>query len=296
MIDSINSAPPDHLEIEVSDENWNVENDFYEGTELRDTIISLKNINLTYKAGINQICALDNVKLDIGEGEFICILGPSGCGKSTLLKIIAGFISPTQGEATVNKNPITGPDWHRGVVFQQPALYPWLSVEDNVKFGLKMRGISRKEQSRITEYFLNKVGLWEFRKHKSYELSGGMKQRVSIARVLVNSPLVMLMDEPFGALDALTREQMQNLIRNIWWETKRTILFITHDVDEALSLGTRVIVMSPRPGRIIKEFKTGFTVGMTSDNSNQVRYSKSFKQLREQVLDLINYVHTEYSI
>ncbi|MBC2582339.1 ABC transporter ATP-binding protein [Clostridium sp. DJ247] len=257
------------------------------------TIIALNNVNLIYKAGNKQVNALENINLDIEEGEFVCILGPSGCGKSTLLKIIAGFISPTYGEVTMNGDTISGADWHRGVVFQQPALYPWLNVEDNVKFGLKMRKIPKAERIKATEYYLNKVGLLEFRKYKPYELSGGMKQRISIARVLVNNPLVLLMDEPFGALDALTREQMQNLLRDIWRETKKTILFITHDVDEALSLGTRVLVMSSRPGRIIKEFKTSFTEDVVDYNSSEVRFTEGFKLLREQVLDLINNVRTK---
>ena len=269
---------------------------FADDADTRKPVISLQQVGLTYKAGNNQVHALENINLDIREGEFVCLLGPSGCGKSTLLKVIAGFISPTGGEALVNENKITGADWHRGVVFQQPALYPWLNVEDNVKFGLKMRKVPRSERIEITEHYLQKVGLLEFRRHKPYELSGGMKQRISIARVLVNNPLVLLMDEPFGALDALTRDQMQNMLRNLWWETKKTILFITHDVDEALSLGTRVLVMSPRPGRIVREFKTSFTLGMTGENSDQVRFSPSFKAIREQVLDLINHVRTEYTI
>lgn len=200
-------------------------------TEDSKNIISLKNINLTYKSSNTRIDALKDINLDIFEGEFICVLGPSGCGKSTLLKIIAGFIDPTEGSAYMDGNVIKGPDWHRGVVFQQPPLYPWLNVEDNVKFGLKMRKVPLDESNKKVDLFLEKVGLTEFSKHKPYELSGGMKQRVAIARVLVNNPRVLLMDEPFGALDALTREQMQNLLRNIWLDTKKTIFFITHDVD-----------------------------------------------------------------
>lgn len=259
-------------------------------------VILLNKLGLTYTSENNQVQALEDINLEIREGEFVCLLGPSGCGKSTLLKIIAGFIPPTAGEAYINETKITGADWHRGVVFQQPALYPWLTVEENVKFGLKMRKVPKAEQKQIAEYYLEKVGLLEFRKHKPYELSGGMKQRISIARVLVNNPDVLLMDEPFGALDALTRDQMQNLVRNIWWETHKSILFITHDVDEALSLGTRVIIMSPRPGRIIKEFKTSFTNSITSDNADQVRFSAEFKRIREEVLDMINHVRTEYYI
>lgn len=262
----------------------------------QEKLISLKEVSFLYKTGSKKTTALENINLDIEEGEFVCLLGPSGCGKSTLLKIIAGFILPTEGEITVNGNVIRGADWNRGVVFQQPSLYPWLNVEDNVKFGLKMRRIPKEEGNKITQYYLEKVGLSEFKKHKTYELSGGMKQRIAIARVLVNSPLVMLMDEPFAALDALTRGQMQNLIRNIWWETKKTILFITHDVDEALSLGSRVLVMSQGPGRIIKEFRTEFTRGITTDNSNAVRFTTEYKDLREQVLDLINNVHSDYTV
>lgn len=262
----------------------------------KEKLISLKNVSMIYKASSKKTTALENIDLDIDEGEFVCLLGPSGCGKSTLLKLMAGFIMPTEGKITVKGNVIRGANWHRGVVFQQPSLYPWLNVEDNVKFGLKMRKMPKKEGNEIALHFIGKVGLLEFRKHKPYELSGGMRQRISIARVLVNSPLVMLMDEPFGALDALTREQMQTLIRNIWWETKKTILFITHDVDEALSLGSRVIVMSSGPGRIIKEFKINFSKQITSDNGNDIRFKPEYKELREKILDLINNVHSEYRI
>lgn len=259
----------------------------------QEKIISLENISMIYKTGNKKTTALENINLDIEEGEFVCLLGPSGCGKSTLLKLMAGFITPTQGKIISNGKAIRGANWNRGVVFQQPSLYPWLNVEDNVKFGLKMRKVPKEEGNKIALHFIEKVGLLKFRKHKPYELSGGMRQRISIARVLVNSPLVMLMDEPFGALDALTREQMQTLIRNIWLETKKTILFITHDVDEALLLGSRVIVMSQGPGRIIKEFKTNFTKKITSDNENNVRFKCEYKDLREKILDLINNVHSE---
>ncbi|HEY3424115.1 MAG TPA: ABC transporter ATP-binding protein, partial [Negativicutes bacterium] len=234
------------------------------------TVVALKEVSLTYNSD-NNVNALENINLTLNEGEFVCLLGPSGCGKSTLLKIIAGFILPSGGTAVMDGELIKGADWHRGVVFQQPPLYPWLNITENVKFGLKMRKIPESESRKLTEEYLQKVGLLEFANNKPYELSGGMKQRVSIARALVNKPRVLLMDEPFGALDALTREQMQNLLRNIWWESQCTILFITHDVDEALSLGTRVVVMSKRPGRIVKEFKTTFTNSITGENSNRTR-------------------------
>lgn len=259
-------------------------------------LLSLKNLSLSYKSRKNHITALENINLDIKDGEFICILGPSGCGKSTLLKIFAGFITPTEGVAYMDDEEILGANWHRGVVFQHPALYPWLNVEDNVKFGLKMRHYSDQEASEISKYYLEKIGLVDFKKHKPYELSGGMKQRVAIARVLANNPRVLLMDEPFGALDALTRAQMQLLLRNIWWETNKTILFITHDVDEALSLGTRVIVMSKRPGKIIKDINISFTRKITGKNSDRTRYSSHFLEVREELLELINNQLPDFAI
>ncbi len=263
--------------------------------EQADTVVSLKNVSLTYQAdsGIN---ALADIDLNLHEGEFTCLLGPSGCGKSTLLKIVAGFISPSTGQAVMDGAVIQGADWHRGVVFQQPPLYPWLNTRENVRFGLRMRNLPESESRQLTEEYLRKVGLQEFGNHKPYELSGGMKQRVAIARSLVNKPRVLLMDEPFGALDALTREQMQSLLRNIWWESKCTILFITHDVDEALALGTRVLVMSKRPGRIVKEFKTSFTYAISGENSNRIRYTAQFLQVREEILELINRQDFSYII
>ena len=262
-----------------------------------EEVITLENLSLTYKSGNGtDVKALDNINLNINEGEFVCLLGPSGCGKSTLLKIIAGFISPTNGYAKMDKEIIKGPDWHRGVVFQQPPLYPWLNVEQNIQFGPKMRKLSKSVSSETVKKYIEKVGLQDFSKQKPYELSGGMKQRVAIARILVNNPRVLLMDEPFGALDALTREQMQTLTRNIWWEAGKTILFITHDVDEALSLGTRVLVMSKRPGKIIKEFKPTFTNSITGENSNKTRYTKEFQNMREEILNLINTINTDFCI
>ncbi|SEP31244.1 ABC transporter ATP-binding protein [Propionispora vibrioides] len=261
----------------------------------KTAVVALKDVSLSYNSNKDDN-ALEHIDLTLTEGEFVCLLGPSGCGKSTLLKIIAGFISPTAGTAVMDGEPINGADWHRGVVFQQPPLYPWLNVMENVMFGLKMRNIPVHESRRLAEEYIDKVGLREFRHCKPYELSGGMKQRVAIARSLVNKPRVLLMDEPFGALDALTREQMQILVRNIWWDSKCTILFITHDVDEALSLGTRVIVMSKRPGRILRELKTEFTYKISGDNSNRTRYSDQFLELREEVLNLINRQELTYQV
>ncbi len=268
------------------------------GSPRRDwKVISLEDLSLHYETDSDaDTVALENINLDICEGEFVCLLGPSGCGKSTLLKIIAGLIEPTRGSAKLDGEEIAGPDWQRGVVFQQPPLYPWLTVEQNVSFGPRMRRLPAAQIRERTAAFLKEVGLSEFARQRPYELSGGMRQRVAIARVLVNDPRILLMDEPFGALDALTREQMQTLVRGVWADTGKTILFITHDVDEALSLGTRVLVMSKRPGRIVQEFQTGFTYSITPDNANYTRFSKEFQKVREKILALINGQMSEYNI
>ena len=253
-----------------------------------NVIIDIKDLKLEYGTKKNSTLALDNINLQINKGEFLCVLGPSGCGKSTLLKIIAGYLKPTNGTCFMKGETITGPDWHRGVVFQSPTLYPWMSVADNVEFGPKMRGLPKNEIKQISTHFLEKVNLTGFGDKATFELSGGMKQRVSLARVLANYPEVILMDEPFGALDALTRVNMQGLIRDIWKENESTILLITHDIDEALSLGTRVIVMSKRPGKILKEFDLDFTSFMFNDNNGHVKYSEEYINIKDEILDIIN--------
>ncbi|WP_196600917.1 ABC transporter ATP-binding protein [Pectinatus frisingensis] len=252
---------------------------------INENLITLNNVALTYSSKTMNV--LENINLNLNEKEFVCVLGASGCGKSTLLKIIAGFITPTHGDAKFDGQTITGPAWQRGVVFQQPPLYPWLSISENVKFGLKMRHFDKKISEELVTDYLAKVGLLDFKNHMPYELSGGMKQRVAIARALINNPKVLLMDEPFGALDALTRGQMQSLLRHIWLELGNTILFITHDVDEALSLGTRVIVMSKGPGRIAKEYKTNFTFSIAQNDAGQIYHSSDFLNIREEILQLI---------
>ncbi|AAO35953.1 ABC transporter ATP-binding protein [Clostridium tetani] len=254
----------------------------------KDYVVSLKDINLSYSGEKGDVSALQNINLDINEGEFICVLGPSGCGKSTLLKIIAGFLKPSDGTAAMDGQIINEPNWHRGVVFQSPTLYPWLNIHDNVAFGLKMRKFPKNDIEELTNKYLDLVGLNDFKNLKPYELSGGMKQRASLARVLVNKPRMILMDEPFGALDALTRENMQTLIRTIWTKTKNTVFLITHDVDEALSLATRIIVLSKRPGKILKEFNTEFTYEISGTNNENVRYSAKYMEIREEILNIIN--------
>ena len=251
-------------------------------------VITLDNINLKYNGERGEVTALQDVNLKIEEGEFICVLGPSGCGKSTLLNIIAGFLKPTEGEACMRGKKIEGASWERAVVFQTPTLYPWLNIHDNVAFGPNVRHRPKEETEELTQKYLRLVELGDFGNHKPYELSGGMRQRASLARVLVNQPGMILMDEPFGALDALTRQNMQTLIRKIWSQTQNTVFLITHDVDEALALATKVIVMSSRPGRITKEFKTDFTYDIGGVNKESVRYTKEYMQTREEILNIIN--------
>jgi taurine transport system ATP-binding protein len=247
-------------------------------------VLSLRNVNFRYTGKKSGVTALRDISFSVKKGEFLCVLGPSGCGKSTLLRIIAGFLRPTSGEVRMGNRPVEGPSWHRGVVFQAPTLYAWLNVRDNIAFGLKMRKFPQKKIRAITDQFLDLVGLKGFETQKPYELSGGMKQRVSLARALVNQPDILLMDEPFGALDALTRQNMQALVRKIWDKTGNTFLLITHDVDESLALGTRVMVLSKRPGRILNEFHPDFTRRFLDGGGEKVRYLPEYIELREKIL------------
>jgi taurine transport system ATP-binding protein len=205
-----------------------------------------------YEGSNGVVEALAGIDLEIDDGSFTCLVGPSGCGKTTLLRMIAGFLRPTTGEIVVHGRHVETPGPDRGVVFQHPtSLYPWLDVRGNVEFGLRLRGAGRAERRRRAETELARVGLSDAAARRIDELSGGMQQRCQIARVLASDPEVMLMDEPFGALDAITREALQEELRTIWRDTGRTVVFITHSVDEAVLLGTRVLVMSPRPGRVV---------------------------------------------
>jgi NitT/TauT family transport system ATP-binding protein len=201
----------------------------------------------------DDVVALDNIDLDIHRGEFVCLLGPSGCGKSTLLNAIAGFSLPTSGMIEIEGKPVVAPGPDRGMVFQEYALFPWMTVEQNVQFGLTVKGMAKAEIAPITEDLLRKLGLWAFRQRYPKDLSGGMRQRTAIARVLAVNPPIMLMDEPFGALDALTKRNLQDELLRIWTEIGKTIVFVTHSIEEALYLADRIVVMTYRPGTIKRE-------------------------------------------
>ena len=225
--------------------------------------------------------------MSVKKGDFISIVGPSGCGKSTLLNVIGGFLPPTRGEILEKGLPLTGPGRNRGIVFQKPALYPWLNVVQNVAFGLKLRGLSKGEIERTVEENLERVHLSDFGHMRSYELSGGMQQRVAIARILANDPEILLMDEPFGALDVLTREHLQDELLKIWRETHKTVLLITHSVEEAIYLSTSVYVMSELPGRILKKVDTPFSRHYGDSNSREIKSLPEFVALREEILSYI---------
>ncbi len=210
--------------------------------------VVVRGVEKRFERKQDELLALSAVDLSVAEGEFVCLLGPSGCGKSTLLNIIGGFETPTAGTVTIDGQAVTGPDPRRVFVFQEYGIFPWASVWDNVALGL--RKLSKDEQARIIQRTIDLVGLKGFEKSFPSELSGGMRQRVAVARALAVKPDIVLMDEPLGALDSLTRMQMRSEILRIWREEKMTILFVTHDIDEALQLADRIVVMSPRPGRI----------------------------------------------
>jgi NitT/TauT family transport system ATP-binding protein len=213
-------------------------------------IIDIKGVSKVFKLQDQTINALSGANLTIRKGEFICLIGASGCGKSTLLRIMAGFEQPTAGEALMWGKPIEAPEPSRGMVFQDYALFPWLSVRDNIGFGPTSRGLSSGEVKATVDKFVELVGLGKFANAYPHQLSGGMKQRVAIARVLANDAELVLMDEPFGALDAMTRERLQDELLDIWQRTGLTVVFVTHSIEEAIFLAGRVVVMTPGPGRI----------------------------------------------
>ena len=217
--------------------------------------LAIEDVSKSFKTGTGVVQALDRVSLQVGEGEFICLVGASGCGKTTMLNIIAGLEKPDSGTVRADGKPVTGPGRERLVMFQEPALFPWLNVFGNVLFGLKLKpNLSKKNRHDVAKYYLELVGLSRFERANIHELSGGMKQRVSLARALAPNPRVLLMDEPFAALDALTREQLYGDIQKIWKARRKTIVFVTHNVREAACLGDRVLLFSPHPGRIQEEF------------------------------------------
>ncbi|MFB8002852.1 ABC transporter ATP-binding protein [Nocardia sp. NPDC056000] len=227
--------------------------------------------------------ALEDITVDVRDGEFLVLVGPSGSGKSTLLDLLGGLSKPTTGQILLDGAPITGPGLDRGIVFQQYALLPWRTARTNIEFGLEAKGIRRRERRQIAEHYLELVGLAGFGDRYPHELSGGMKQRVAIARSLAFDPEVLLMDEPFAALDAQTRESLQDELLRIWKTTGKTILFITHGIDEAVYLGQRVAVLTSRPGRV----KAVVDIALDRDGDADIRSSESFREVRHHIWSLL---------
>ena len=253
-------------------------------------ILSLSHVGMEYPTldGMATVRALSDVNLDFAPAEFVVALGASGCGKTSLLNVIAGFLQPTTGTITNLGKPVTGPGRDRGVVFQKHALLPWLNVVENTEFGLKLQGVGRAERREVARKNLALVGLTDFENHPVYQLSGGMQQRVGLARALTSNPEVLLMDEPLGALDAFTRETMQELILDVWRQTSKVVFFITHSVEEALFMATRLIVMSPRPGRITHEYPLDFCHRFfETGNARAIKSDPAFITMREEVLSII---------
>ena len=246
-----------------------------EATNVGKGQIDITDVSITFGKGADAYQATEKTSIKIKAGEFVCILGPSGCGKSTLLNAIAGYVEPTTGDVTVDGEVVKNPGPDRGMVFQQYSLLPWKTVYENVAFGPRMAGHTRTEAGSTANTFLELVGLKKFGNRYPAELSGGMQQRVGIARALANYPSVLLMDEPFGALDAQTRLMMQESLLDIWRKFGTTVVFVTHDVDEAVFLADRVLIMSAAPGRIIEDVKVGLERPRTTDMATSPEYMKA---------------------
>ncbi len=252
-------------------------------SHLRPVKLRASRVNKTFRVKGQEMVALADLSLEVRTGELVTIVGTSGCGKSTFLRLVAGLVEPSSGLIEVDGQPVRGPGPDRGMVFQSYTLFPWLNALDNVKFGLKKQRLGKKEQDDIAHHYLHLVGLSGFERAYPVQLSGGMKQRVAIARALAYNPAILLMDEPFGALDAQTRELMQELLLKIWAESQTTILFITHDVDEAIFLADRVYVMTARPGRIKREI----AIGLPRPRDYEVELSAPFLEIKREIAHLI---------
>ncbi|NMC77819.1 MAG: ABC transporter ATP-binding protein [Chloroflexi bacterium] len=248
-----------------------------------DVKISIHDVCKVFDTPQGPVEAIRGVDLSIRTNEIVCLVGPSGCGKSTLLNLIAGFIRPTEGEVLIDNKPVTKPGADRAVVFQQDSVFPWLTVYRNLEYGPKARGVSAEQRQKMVDRLLEMVGLTEYKDLLPRQLSGGMKKRVDLARAYANQPEVLLMDESFGALDVLTKEKMQRNLLSLWQQEPRTIIFITHDIEEALFVGQRVVVMSARPARILKVIDVPFE--KTTDT--RIKTSPEFQSLRQTIIDML---------
>ena len=245
--------------------------------------IRMRNVGISFGSGASAIAAVHNINLDVRSGEFVAVLGPSGCGKSTLLGAMAGFTPLSAGEISMDNQSVRRPSAERGIVFQQHTLFPWKTVLGNIEFGLRMRGLPKPERQQRARKILQRVGLADFETHYPEQLSGGMQQRVNLARVLVNLPSLLLMDEPFGALDAQTRLLMQQMLLDLWQEFRMTVIFITHDIDEGIFLSDRLIILTERPGGIKAEIATG----LQRPRLPELLTSPEFMFMKRQCMELL---------
>lgn len=250
-------------------------------------MISIQSLYKTFKTGKQSFQALQDINLEIKDNEFVTILGPSGCGKSTILRIVAGLEDATEGQLKLDDIEIVGPSMERGMVFQGYTLFPWLTVRENIEYGLKLRDIPIMDRRAVSSYLLKVIKLEKFANAYPKQLSGGMKQRVAIARALANKPKVLLMDEPFGALDAQTKLEMQELLLEIWAQEKTTVVFITHDIEEAVYLSQRIVMMAAHPGRIIGEYE----VDLPDERTSEVRDLPAFLKLKRELTNQLKQYH-----
>jgi NitT/TauT family transport system ATP-binding protein len=248
-------------------------------------LVELRDVSLVFGTGKGSVTALDHVSIDVQPGEFVSMIGPSGCGKSSLLGIVAGFTRATSGRVTLDGVPIKKPGPERGVVFQQYSLLPWLSVRKNVEFGLRMKGVDKAEREDTARRLLSLAGLRAFEQHYPDQLSGGMKQRIGIVRALATNPEVLLMDEPFGALDTQTRAVMQEILTDMWQQFRTSVLFITHDIEESLFLSDRVYVMTARPGRVKAEIKVNLPRPRTAEMTSTPEFAELVRTLKGLIRD-----------
>lgn len=249
--------------------------------------IDFAELSVVFPTNGGEVIALDRIRLSVEENEFVCIMGPSGCGKTTLLNLIAGVVTPTRGRIEVGGAPVSGPGPDRAVVFQADAVFPWMTVEQNIGYSLRVRGRPAAEIEATVGHYAKLVGLQDFRKAWPRQLSGGMKKRVDLARAYAADPEVLLMDEPFGALDIMTKEHLQEELHRLWMTAPRTVVFITHDLDEALYLGDRVIVMSPRPGRIAAEYRPQ----LPAERDMSIKTTPAYVELAREIRQTLQSFH-----
>ncbi|WP_127533067.1 ABC transporter ATP-binding protein [Paenibacillus kobensis] len=269
----------DTASVQGDDGQRQAENDLIRGK------IEINGLNKIYTSGKARFEALRDIDLTVEPNEFVTILGPSGCGKSTLLRIVAGLEDYSSGDVLLNGDPIIGPGADRGMVFQGYTLFPWLTVRENIEYGLKLKGVPTLSRRGLSSYYLKIIRLEPFASAYPKQLSGGMKQRVAIARALANRPKVLLMDEPFGALDAQTKIEMQEMLLDVWEKEKTTVLFITHDIEEAIFLSQRIIVMGANPGRILQEFQ----IDLPAQRTAEVREMPEFLRLKRELAQLLRH-------